>query len=368
MPHTLFIVHGIGAHDENWSDGIQTLLQEKYAGIPSEAGQSLEDFITFKPVRYDQIFDKALARMAQKNAEISSAVNALDLAGSFFGKFSDMVGKLGGDNFFTTHALDVFFYRYTPLRGYVQALLAAEFLDALKPTQVENIDWSIICHSMGTSVVHDTLHNLFTTRFEDSAGTEMQLNPSNQFIKVYAALANVSRLLEVKRARAYSSLVRPRQAEVSADGKGLIQNFINARHRFDPIALIRQFDPAQHWYQTHATRGFHNIELKAVYQADVHGFEHYLSNPKVYYPLLKMITSGMAEQDEFNTLVTAYEAGSIQGKFHQARELFEDLNGQDFVQDILAGKSPFEELTTQLGDIGNDIKDMIELEDGDGDE
>ncbi len=368
MSHTLFIVHGIGAHDDNWADGIQALLQEKYAGIPSEAGQSLGDFVTFKAVRYDQIFDKALARMAQKNAEISSAVSALNLTDTFFGKFSELVGKLGGENFFTTHALDVFFYRYTPLRGYVQALLAAEFLDALKPTRVENIDWSIICHSMGTSVVHDTLHNLFTTKFKDSAGVEMQLNPSNQFIKLYAALANVSHLLEVKRAPAYRSLVRPRQAGESADGKGIIQNFINARHRFDPIALIRAFQPVQHWYQTHATRGFHNIELKAVYQADVHAFEHYLSNPKVYYPLLKMITSGMAEQEEFNTLIASHEAGSIQGHFHQARELFENINGEGFVQDILAGKSPFDELKNQLGAIGDDIRDMIDLEEGDDDE
>jgi len=368
MPHTLFLVHGIGEHNENWADDIITQLRDTYSAIPSETGQSLDDFVTFKPIQYDQIFENALDRMRANNAEVFAAVNALNLSDTFFGKFADFAGELDEKSFFTTHALDVFFYRYTPMRGYIQALLAAEFLDVLKPKKVENIDWSIICHSMGTSVVHDTLHNMFTTKFKDSKGKKIKLNPSNQFVKTYTALANVSRLLEVNRARAYKSMVRPRQAKAADQGRGVIQNFINASHRFDPIALIKGFDPEDRWYETHATPGFRDIELTAVYETNVHGFQHYLSNPKVYYPMLKMVTNGMADFDEFNTLVATHQAGSLQGKFREARELFDDLNSRDFVQQILAGNSPFDQLKENLGQIGDDIKDMIDNADGDEDE
>lgn len=368
MPHTLFLVHGIGEHEPTWADAIKKLLRDKYSEIPSETGQSLDDFVTFKPINYDQIFEKALNRIRENNAEVANAVSALDLGNTFFGKFSELAGELDDKSFFTTHVLDIFFYRYTPMRGYVQAFLAAEFLDALKPTQIENVDWSIISHSMGTSVVHDTLHNLFTTTFKDSADTEIQLNPSNQFIKVYAAMANVSRLLEVDRARAYKSLVRPMQANVSDHGRGVIQNFVNAKHRFDPIALIQEFNPEDRWYETHATPGFRDIELKAVYRTNVHSLDHYLANPKVYYPLLKMLTNSLADLDEFNTLVDAYEAGSLQGKFREARELFESLSGKDFVQNILAGQSPVGQLKDQLGQISDDIKALIDDVDGHGNE
>ncbi|MCP4431859.1 MAG: hypothetical protein GY806_12835 [Gammaproteobacteria bacterium] len=368
MAHTLFLVHGIGEHGQNWAEDIKTQLRETFAAIPSEVGQSLDDFVTFKPVNYDQIFESALERMRENNEKVFKAVTALDLTDTFFGKFSDFAGKLDDKSFFTTHALDVFFYRYTPMRGYIQALLAAEFLDVLMPTQIQNIDWSIISHSMGTSVVHDTLHNMFTTTFEDSDGNSIQLNPSNQFVKLYTALANVSRLLEIKRARAYRSVVRPRQAKPAPQGGGIIQNFINARHRFDPIALIREFNPEDRWYDRHATPGFRDVELTAVYETNVHGFQHYLANPKVYYPLLKMLTNSMADFDEFDRLVAEHQAGSLQGKFREARELYKDLNTRDFVQPILAGNSPFDGLKQQLGDIGDDIDEMIGKTDGDDDE
>ena len=368
MAHTLFLVHGIGAHKRNWAGNIKKQLRKTYADIPSEAGQSLDDFVTIKAINYDRIFEKALARMRANNEEVFSAVKTLDLSDTFFGKFSDFAAKLDDKNFFTTHVLDVFFYRYTPMRGYIQAMLAAEFLDALKPTQIQNIDWSIICHSMGTSVVHDTLHNMFTTTFEDGDGNKIKLDPSNQFVKVYTALANVSRLFELPRARAYKSMVRPRQAKPAPQGAGIIQNFINARHRFDPIALVREFNPEDRWYDRHATPGFRDVELTAVYESNVHNFEHYLANPKVYYPLLKMLTNSMADFDEFDHLVAEHQAGSLQARFREARDLFQTMSTTDFILEILSGHSPFADLGDQLGQIGNDIREMIDKTDGGDDE
>jgi hypothetical protein len=353
MVHTVFLVHGVGEHPDGWSQALQEQLAKTFAAIPSQSGDTLSDFITLKEIAYDKLFENVRARWSNAAKELGPVVDSLDMTGSLFGALTNVLSGLGTDNnFYTTYLLDAFLYRFTPVWGWVQAELATQFLDTLTPETLQNNNWSVIAHSLGTLVTHDTLHAMFTQTFKDSAGKSYQLNPLNHGPRVIAMIANVSDLLRAPNLSPYASLVRPMN---TATGHGITPNFFNAWHRYDPVARLRQFNPVTPWYgaSANAAPGYHDIGIDAVYRGNVHDLGHYLSDPQLYYPLLKTLSGGIISLGEYNKLVSNYHDHALFDQLEKAQNTFGNFAAT--LSRAEHGELAFSSIAGAISTLGSDL-------------
>jgi hypothetical protein len=101
-------------------------------------------------------------------------------------------------------------------------------------------------------------------------------------------VANTSRLLQTPSAEvapAYGSIVRPGPVE---DAGSYCATYLNVRHGFDPVPQPRRFDPVG-WRKEYST-----VVVDHLRDPNVHGFSHYLQNPRVHVPVLRRLTRSSA--------------------------------------------------------------------------
>lgn len=306
--HLIFFVHGMGTHKKGWSDPAWKILQEAaagYQGLPKSASFNAK----FQRVElvYDTVFENYRNRWKEDSGQLLSL---LQQSGGTPPAVLDKVVKasatLGKDNFFTTHLLDVVMYRYLSLvRIPVRVTVAEQISAALVSAGLgdgADVKWSVISHSLGTSVAHDTLHYMFA-----SGQSEIDVLSAEDFAPHCGLfVANVSRLLQ-ESIDVYESLVRPSTNKAI----GIFQYFLNAKHIYDPFIKPKPFAPASTWLDT-ATREitpsrFQSIELNEVLEKNVHALEHYLQNPKVHISLFRALygaSSKISSEEEEAAIVT----------------------------------------------------------------
>lgn len=334
--HLLFLVHGVGDTKPNWSEPIQELIRTLYAGYHISKLMPFDQYFAFHEINYNDKFDAQ--RTAWKNAS-ASVVKALGDGGMKPGAVTTLT-KWGAepdkDRFLNTHALDVVIYRYLSLVAeQVRTTVQKQVLSALAAQPANHMGrWSVIAHSMGTSVTHDVLHQLFTpNRPADWASL-----PVGAFRPyVVMMLASVSRLLENKEffgadGDVYKSVVRPGPASSNA----ACDYFINVRHEWDPIPKPRRFWPTDDWPDA-ATRTqgrYIDVEINAIEQPNVHDFAHYLKNPKSHVPLFRLLTvPSLLKDEEYTTACQAYEESTPLEKFKREAKKLEKLSLSESEQD-----------------------------------
>ncbi len=305
--HILFLVHGMGDTRPGWSQDLQQLIRARYADFP---GLNLlvpfDNNFTFSEINYNDKFDERRRAWAQNAQAVLGALAQNGLDSGAVNLLTQYAAETGKDTFLNTHVLDVILYRFIPqIAEQVRAAVHKQILQTLTgQPQNETINWSVIAHSLGTSVTHDTLHAMY------SSGT---LPPSITRPKVVAMLANVSRVLETD-ADVYTSQVFP-----SLDpAKGVCDYFLNARHEWDPIPVPKQFKPVDDWpdIETRRNNRFQNIVINAIEAKNVHGFDHYLKNPKVHIALFRTLTwDSLIDAAGAAAAIAQYEAGTPLGQF-----------------------------------------------------
>ena len=201
------------------------------ASYEAYQGKSIADFYDIHEINYDVWFDKMRTTMAD-NAKMMS--DRLETLSNTFGttgiigltqRLTSLEAKFKDDKFFYTHWLDVLFYG-TMLGRKVCVAAAAVVADAI--TQYDAANVHIIAHSLGTAVIHDTLHALY---HED-------LNVVTHEIRSLWMFANVSRL--VNTVNRYSD---PLGSVVRPGNGGCVSTFFNVRHKLDPFTWLAQFNP-----------------------------------------------------------------------------------------------------------------------------
>ena len=293
--HILFFVHGVGKHATDWAEAadgpIETLKRasRQYEYFQTAALESRVDLV---PVHYDEMFSQVIAAWKQNAA----AVNELDTSGVLkpaLGWLTDA----SEEKFWWSHVADAVMYRFSlPYRQLVRTHVIKQLSERIDEEFDEegSATCSVLAHSLGTAVAHDSLHYLGTTEWGDVANP---FNPIHWRFQHVFMLANTSRLLgsdDPGMMPPYKSIVRPGPVEDPASYCGTYWNF---RHEFDPITIPKRFDAV----------GWNNYLLEVVshyHETNIHSLSHYLTHPKVHVPILRKVVKSRAVTDsEFHAAV-----------------------------------------------------------------
>ncbi len=351
----LFIIHGMGVHNQGWETDLKTKLTDLTTRYPGFQNVDLWDRVELIPIRYDNHIVDALNQWQTSGGTASAFAEANKLAGSeSLAWLDDIANEDSG--FFWSHVADVVIYRFFELyRDRIRASVAKQVADPIMAIPKTQRDFSrvlFLAHSLGTSVLHDSLHMLGKNRFAGYANT---FSPPTARFRAIMTLANVSRVLQ-NDIKAYDSIVQP-GAHNKADTN--CKQFFNFRHELDPICLVRRFDP-QHF----STRGYIHRTLEHYRDWNLHGFEHYLDHPRVHIPLLNMamgrniVSSSQARTAIDNRTYPQFggkfkDVPALQQKLQELRTILSDLRTESSLADMF-------KVVTKSKKVLAEIKDIIE--------
>ena len=281
----LLLLHGIGTHSRTWADHAIARLDEIGATFPEiAAGGPLTSQVTIKALNYDSVFDAQLARWR-------AAGEAIDgFKGESAVKVPNLVDFLNNtfvppdeENFVWNSVMDAVTYRgVTITRGEIRTHVMKEIVSAINAhlDREQEAEISILGHSLGTIVVHDTLHLLATGEGGDAFKSEF-FRFANVFLLANASKLGPKKFIDIK---SDDSCTRPISAPAPTGGAapycGALYNFNN---HWDPIGSWARFS-AQGW-----GNGFHDVEIRHIHQLNVHGINHYIEHPRVHIPLLRAL-------------------------------------------------------------------------------
>lgn len=278
--HTLFLVHGVGVHTPDvWSDDVTAKLKEVSKAYAFFQNQPLEDLVDFVPVSYDRFLIAALNRWKQSGQSLAAFARTSQLVDADSMSWLEDVRPEDGSVVWT-HVADVVLYRFFKLeQNRIQDSVKLQFGERVAAVldRDASAGFSVVAHSLGTAVAHDALAELASPRLDGKLNT---LAPPNFRFNSIHMLANTSRLLQT-RIKAYESLVRPGPRNSKSS---YCLRYYNYRHELDPVPGVRAFEPSG-WGDL-----FTGEVVRHYRDWDIHGFTHYLDNPRVHVPILNSIT------------------------------------------------------------------------------
>lgn len=288
--HIVFFVAGVGDDAKDWSKPLRAEFKALFDSYPLPAGgQPFDELFQTEEILYNNFFDDWRKRVAADAEKALGLLGAEGMPSDEIRRLLELGKSAGGGGFWRTHALDALQYRYLRLISEpVRATVESQIMSRLALSEFGTpARWSIIGHSLGTSIAHDTLHEMFAP----GAGAK-----DSELFQPYAVvmLSNVSQLLHNPRVLgqgidAYSSFVRPnREPQL-----GACRFYLSGNNGYDPIALAGNFKPPANWLTPEAQlqRRFRNLPFKAIPKSrNVHGFSEYLAHPAVHVPLFRVLT------------------------------------------------------------------------------
>ena len=318
MKDILIITHGTGSSDpDNWHKERVKVLRTAYNGFHGSG--AFHQRFKVVPVYYNDIFEKYHKKWIENTAGFLSEIKSDPAFKNFAGKeattahlkgISDTAKELK-DQY--TNGLPIWrsifnaaLYRYSILvRSEVNVRLATAFNDQVlkkrDDADFRKVDFSFIAHSMGTAVVHNTLHALYQ---KDPDATDLSggpqaldqdtnlngnfLRPDDVNPRAIVMLANVSRLLQLPgmSTKVYKTRVRPGFLPA------LCRTYINARHVYDPFVWYKPFHPDPHIFtrnHPNPDEVYKHLRPSAITHVNTHAATHYLANPEVHVPIFQAL-------------------------------------------------------------------------------
>lgn len=316
MSHILFVIHGVGIHSQDWSTEAGGPVETLKALAPEYKHFREHPLdVEFVQIRYDHLFDKVLESWNEQGKPLSEAFKLLPAGGSDWAKKAvlDLLGKAGDDkDAFFRIAGDVPLYAgFKFFRQFILSHVMHEIAENLAAHAGDGTHFSVMAHSLGTTVAHDALHLLGsqdwgaafdwtdpairekTDRVKELQGAARKaFHPDTVRFDALFQIANTSNLLHRTKAGVYDSLVRP--CGLGADKPGFFEHFYNIAHKFDPIVWPARFEVPGAW----GSRG-EDVSVSHFHALNIHGYSHYLKNPEVHWRILSTLDAGAElEQDE----------------------------------------------------------------------
>ena len=187
------------------------------------------------------------------------------------------------DSFAWSAAADVFLWRSSDLiRKLVINHLANQVAPVVAKASAGNArNVHFVAHSLGTAVLHELLTALARGAWTPDDGNAVDGFEAIRWRPMgIHMVANVTRILQLKRNPVYESPIRPGH---SNDPNSYCINYRSYAHKLDPIAQASPFRPP--W----ADNGFYTkytpIRVRDV--REVHDLTHYLKLPIVHVPMLE---------------------------------------------------------------------------------
>ncbi|MEX0738976.1 MAG: hypothetical protein WD071_06520 [Pseudohongiella sp.] len=342
--HLVFMIHGMGAYKKDWSKDAQATLKKSYDAYSTLAKVKFSDAYSFHEITYDHLFERIRDAWENESDGIKERLIAMGVSSGLVQTLTRLAQSGTGDGFFRTHILDVIFYRFFPtVRDPVRMHVAksiAEALNKARNASTGPVKWSIIGHSLGTAVTHDTLHLMFAS----SASPDIPpLSVRDFSLHTYLACANVSRVLSKgNELSVYSSRVRP---AMTPSRDAVMRYFLNAWNMFDPFTRPSRFEPVYATWLDTATQAarhapFQDIKTTEIRQKNVHALEHYLENPAVHIPFFRATCDNLSiinKAEEVKALQAYRKAvidAHLEGEADELRLLIEEHGGE--LKDLLS--------------------------------
>jgi hypothetical protein len=292
--HVLFFVHGMGSYvtasgspSHAWSRAAAKSLKEQYDKYLLLGSIPFDDRFDVVHINYDTVFHKLLKRWDDEASRILASGDAAAP------EVQDMLGWLtdsssGTDNFAWTHASDVVLYWFFSLvRQRIKTHVANQFRNVLAPNSEGAVtSWSVIAHSLGTTVTHDVLHALDSTT-PNEAGISI-LDSMVPSANAVCMIANVSKIMQTDIDVYDESLVVPSSAIRPSTA---CFNYLSFNNIWDPFVTPDPFDPRGNpsWDVAESNDTFLDVEIENVHEKNVHSIDNYLVNPAVHIPLLERL-------------------------------------------------------------------------------
>lgn len=299
-----------------------TKALQRYKGYKTK---TINQYIDIHEFNFDSWFDKMRQEMADRSKSMQERIDyvagiyGVNFATDIVARLTNWEAEFGDDDFFHTHWLDVIFYT-TMLGAKVRVDVAKKIAELIEDYGQGNVH--IMAHSLGTAVLHDTLHLLY--RPEHDPNDEIpDLHLTNHKIGSLWMISNVSRLVNsvTRLADPYKSVVKP-------GDDGCTNVFYNIRHRLDPFTWISCFNPENNgsWIpESLFYSAFNHIVTDLIVCANTHSFTQYLLDPKLAEQYLYRLTPFNVKIEELDRVANVYSQNSIAGAYAGLEEAFHEL-------------------------------------------
>lgn len=339
--HHVYFIHGIGQHSKTWIDepDLKTTLRKKisdawsfYQPKPGDIGEH----IALQSISYDNVFTDLYEHWDNQAKALLNHLGTQSLSETKLSGFIETLQKpaaeVKSENAIYTHVLDLFWYRLSgSIQGKIVAHCANQILSDIKQHQLKgDHTFSIVAHSMGTSVAHKVLQDLYS---EEASRAELS---SILKFRLLMQVSNTSLVLSSDRDRHYDTLVKPSRFA----NKGVCNYMVNVSHRLDPVSELVRFDPdIESWQDRDEIRQqrYQDIRISRLTDRDVHSIVHYFDNPKVQEAFFEKILDRSLPAAKKTEAWSAFEARTPEGRFKQVKKDYEKIVQQrvDEIEDYL---------------------------------
>lgn len=322
----VFVLHGIGEYTDDWlssETGAVPALKAAAKQYSFFQNNSVDSYVDFVPVLYDDIFVKIMKNWADRADGLMASIPVMpQLASDVLGFVQDF----DEDNWETQFAADVVLYwGFRLFQQRISLRVLSQIVDKVNATATagnETPDYHILAHSLGTAVAQDALHHLGTESWleelkrrgpvgsdaESAAEAEKLLQalgnleanfgvtnpfaPSVFTFESITMLSNVSGLIYAN-AGPTQTIVRPGTATEHGAYTG---RYLNVNHVADPVSLVTRFQVPPDWMLnvgladlsfTHFVPNDDTNTLKDVATL-IHSGAHYMADPALHLRLLQL--------------------------------------------------------------------------------
>lgn len=280
MTRVLLLVHGMGEHPERWSRDIVDKLDTVASRYPAFQHQTpFSQRLRIEEINYDKVFSDIVGGW---NGDATALDEWARTNGRPLPKLVSWLRKplpTSAKGFFWSTAIDPLLYRgFHLVRDNVRAQVTAQ-VAAIAENVMQNgaAEISVLAHSLGTAVVHDSLDVLGRAPYRNNEVlTARRFQFANLFMLADVCLLARNLVADIDY---FDSIVRPTSAGTADDT--YCQCFVNVWHRFDPFVGLGPFRPTS-WGDDYVELG----PLEHWRQANIHGYTHYLDHPRVHAPII----------------------------------------------------------------------------------
>jgi hypothetical protein len=284
--YVIFFVHGMGDHPKNdwaepWTTQFKKLVRQ-YEGCKSIPSAKID----LVPLNYDEVFQKHFRKTFANVQQLLDSNVDLGGASGPLGTLASDDQADGEDSFGWTHLLDVaLWWTHPHARRFVVSTMAEQITGTLTKAfedvgKYGRVHASIIAHSLGTSVIHDTIvylaeneHLFRSDKFRWRALCQF-VNTSNRL----QGNSTVELDVNDKELDPYRSSARP------SANKPIVRTLVNVRHELDPIARLCPFNPS---WPTGSYSSFEPNRYEDV--KNVHDYETCMASPDVHLRVLRSV-------------------------------------------------------------------------------
>lgn len=351
---TLLIIHGMGNHTEqSFKEKFDSTMVDVFKLYPSLSTKTFADFVDVKAIPYNSFFEdyrknydgsdnkEKFAQLMQKLPSVTAT--------KIFKKILNLQSDIAGDDFFSSHWLDVLFYRFSTIGTPVQIAVAKAVNQAIQDEGGAARRVHVLGHSLGSAVLHDSLAKLYG---ESSNDFSDPLSPVTHKLGSLHFVANTSKLLQ--------SFIDVKKSVVKPDHDGCTRRYREYRHSLDPIARVKPFDPTGnggwigHYPWEQGYYKLHKLTSVTNQHGNMHSIEHYLFNPKMHLQIFEDVAGIDLPETEISQGKNEFLQLTLQKVAEKAETAFSNISISDkatvaeFVKAYQTLKNFVEDLGGQL--------------------